>query len=56
MKKTMNKSISIPKGVKVEIEKKESPRKEKMEKMKKMKMMEKAVASGVKAAMKSKKK
>jgi|688.fasta_scaffold1620247_2 hypothetical protein len=60
MKKPMSKStgkyISVPKGVKVEIEKEESPRKEKMEKMKKMKMMEKAVASGVKSAMKSKKK
>lgn len=56
IKKSTGRSISVPRGMKIEIEKEESPRKEKMEKMKKMKMMERTVTKAVKSAMKSKKK
>ena len=50
-KETMKKTINVPKGVKIEIEKEESPaykRKEKAEKMKKMeKMITSAVSKGL---------
>lgn len=56
IKKSTGKSISVPRGMKIEIEKEEGAaykKKEKAEKAKKMKMMEKFVAAGVKAGMKS---
>lgn len=58
MKKTVKKStvkaMMVPKGMKVEVEKEESPSYKKKEKAAKMKMMEKVVGKAVTKAMKKK--
>lgn len=59
IKKSNGKSITVPKGVKVEIEKEESAaykKKEKAEKAAKMKKMEKMISSAVAKGLSKKKK
>lgn len=59
IKKSNGKSITIPKGVKVEIEKEETAaykKKEKAEKAAKMKKMEKMISSAVSKGLSKKKK
>lgn len=54
VKKSTGKSIMVPKGMKIEVEKEESPSYKKKEKAAKMKMMEKVVGKAVTKAMKKK--
>jgi hypothetical protein len=59
IKKSTGRSISIPKGVKIEVEKEESAaykKKEKAEKAAKMKKMEKMISSAVSKGLAKKKK
>jgi hypothetical protein len=54
VKKSTGKSITVPKGMKIEVEKEESASYKKKEKADKMKMMEKVVGKAVNKAMKKK--
>ena len=54
VKKSPGKSITVPKGMKIEVEKEESASYKKKEKADKMKMMEKVVGKAVNKAMKKK--
>ena len=54
VKKSTGKSITAPKGMKIEVEKEESASYKKKEKAGKMKMMEKVVGKAVTKAMKKK--
>jgi hypothetical protein len=59
IKKSTGKSISVPKGMKIEVEKEESAaykKKEKAEKAAKMKKMEKMISSAVAKGLSKKKK
>jgi hypothetical protein len=59
IKKSTGRSISIPKGMKIEVEKEESAaykKKEKAEKAAKMKKMEKMISSAVSKGLAKKKK
>ena len=54
VKKSTGKSITVPKGMKIEVEKEESASYKKKEKADKMKMLEKVVGKAVTKAMKKK--